>query len=54
MRTIVAWLEHLDRLAWHDRRYSMLVNELGMTVSAKEDAEIVEPGHNPLQLYSID
>ena len=32
----------------------MLVDKLRMTVAPKQQAEIVEPGDNPLQLDSID
>jgi len=32
----------------------MLVDKLRMTVAPKQQAEIVEAGHNSLQLYSVD
>ena len=44
----------LDGLAWHDGRDGVLIHELRMAVAAQEDAEIVEPGHDSLQLYAVD
>ena len=32
----------------------MLVDQLGMPVAPKQDAEIVEPSHEPLQFYPVD
>ena len=32
----------------------MLVDELRMTIAPEQQAEIVEPCDNPLQLHSID
>jgi hypothetical protein len=32
----------------------MLIDKLRMTVAPEQQAEIVEPGHNPLQLDSVD
>jgi hypothetical protein len=32
----------------------MLVDKLRMTVAPEQQAEIVEPGNNSLQLYSVD
>src|SRR5271169_4796641 len=47
-------LEHLDRGRWHDGGDRVLVNELRMAVAAQQYAEIVEPGHKPLQFDAID
>jgi hypothetical protein len=51
---LVAGLEQLNRLAGHDRRYGVLVNELGMPVAAQQYAEIVEPGDDTLQFDAVD
>src|SRR5580692_11840239 len=51
---LVAGLEHLNRLAGHDRRYGMLINELGMPVAAQQYAEIVEPCDDTLQFDAVD
>ena len=32
----------------------MLVDKLGVPIAPKKNAEIVEPGHDPLQLNAID
>lgn len=32
----------------------MLVDQLGMGITAQEDREIVKPSHDPLQLYPVD
>jgi hypothetical protein len=32
----------------------MLVDELRMTVAPKQQTEIVEPGHDALELHSVD
>src|SRR3954471_7873220 len=53
-RSILAAFEQLDRSARHDGRYRVLVDKLRMTVAPKQQAEIVEPGDNSLQLYSVD
>jgi hypothetical protein len=44
----------MDRLAGHDGRDRVLVDQLRMTVTPQQDAEIVEPRDNPLQLDPID
>src|ERR1700677_4037450 len=41
-------------MARHDRRDSVLVNELRMPVAAQEHAEIIEPGHHALQFDAVD
>jgi hypothetical protein len=51
---LVSRLEQLNRLAGHDRRYGVLINELGMPVAAQQYAEIVEPGDDTLQFDAID
>src|SRR6202140_3543812 len=53
-RRILAAFEQLDRSAGHDGRDRMLVDKLRMTVAPQQQAEIVEPGDNSLQLHSID
>src|SRR6478609_3287917 len=47
-------LEQLHRMAGHDRRDRMLVNELRMTVTPQKHAEIIEPGDDALQLHAVD
>src|SRR5690606_32629986 len=42
-----------DRLGWHHRRDRMLVDKLGLAVTAEEDAEIVEPGDHALQFHAV-
>src|SRR5436309_3158634 len=53
-RSILAAFEQLDRSAGHDGRDRVLVDKLRMTVAPQQQAEIVKPGDNPLQLHSID
>src|SRR6516164_2568071 len=45
--------EQLDRMTRHNRRDRVLVDELGMPVASQQDAEIIEPGHYPLQLDPV-
>src|SRR6185437_8898914 len=47
-------LEELNRLRRHHGRDRMLVDELRMRVAPQQDAEIVEPGDDPLQFHAID
>ena len=47
-------IEHLNRLARHDRGYGMLVDELRMSVAAKQHAEIVERSDHPGQFDAVD
>jgi hypothetical protein len=42
------------RLARHDGRDGVLVDELDLAFPAQQDAEIVKPCHNTLELYAID
>jgi hypothetical protein len=37
----------------HDRRDRVLVDKLRMAVPAKQNAEIVEPGDDTLQLHTV-
>src|ERR1700722_13091610 len=53
-RCILAAFEQLDRCSRHDGRNRMLVDKLRVTVAPQQQAEIVEPGHNSLQLYPVD
>jgi len=46
-------LEQLHGMAWHDRRDRVLVDELGMPVTPQQYAEIVERGHDALQLHAV-
>src|SRR5262245_42358840 len=46
-------LEQLDRMTRHDRGDRVLVNKLRMSIAPKQDAEIIEPGHNALKLHSV-
>jgi hypothetical protein len=47
-------LEHRHRLARHDGRDRVLVNELRVAVATQENAEIVEGCHNTGELDAID
>src|SRR3954470_124445 len=46
-------LEQLHRVAWHDDRNGVLINELRMPITAKQHAEIVEPSHHALELDPV-
>jgi hypothetical protein len=37
----------------HDGRDCVLIDELGMPIATQEDAKIIEPSHNALQLDSV-
>jgi hypothetical protein len=50
----IAGLEHLNWLTWHDRRYRVLIDELRVPVTTQQHAEIIEPGNETLQFYSVD
>ncbi len=43
-----------DRLRWHDGGNRVLVDKLGLTVTAQQNAEIVEPCDDALQLHTVD
>jgi hypothetical protein len=32
----------------------VLVDKLGVPIAPKKNTKIVEPGHDPLQLYAVD
>jgi hypothetical protein len=51
---VFAGFEHLDWMARHDRRNSVFVNKLRMTVSTQKHTKIVEPGDNALQFHAIN
>src|SRR5690242_727041 len=46
--------EQLDRMTRHDRRDCVLVDELRVPVATQQHAEVIEPGHDALQLDSVD
>jgi len=46
-------IHELDWSAGHYGRYSVLVDKLRVPVAAKQNAEIVEPRNDPLQLDPI-
>jgi hypothetical protein len=52
--SLLAGLEQLNRLARHDRRYGMLVDELRVTVAPEQHAKIVKPGDDPLEFDPVD
>src|SRR5690242_19477327 len=52
-RRLLGAFEQLDRVTRHDGRYGVLVDELGVPISSQQHAEIIEPGHDPLQLHAV-
>src|SRR5215467_1656557 len=52
-RWLVSPFEELDGVTRHDGRNCVLVDELGMPIPSQQHAEIVEPGHNALQLDAV-
>src|SRR5690606_5748329 len=44
-------IEQLDRRAGHDGRDRVLVDQLRLRIAPEQQAEIVEPGDDALQLY---
>eukprot|EP01012_Entosiphon_sulcatum_P012987 TRINITY_DN18264_c0_g2_i1.p1 TRINITY_DN18264_c0_g2~~TRINITY_DN18264_c0_g2_i1.p1 ORF type:complete len:114 (-),score=16.66 TRINITY_DN18264_c0_g2_i1:365-706(-) len=46
--------EQLHGMAGHDGRDRVLVDQLRVTVTAQQHAEIVEPGDDALQLHAVD
>jgi hypothetical protein len=46
-------LEEADWHAGHDGGYGVFVDELRQAITSQQNAEIVEPGNDPLQLYSV-
>ena len=51
---VVARLKHLYGVSGHDRRDGVLVDELRMPVSSQQEAKIIEPGDDSLELDAID
>ena len=51
---LFAAFEQLDRVTRHDGRNRVLVDELRMPIPAQQHAEIIEPGHDALQLDPVD
>src|SRR5262252_6643519 len=45
--------EQLDRMTRHDRRDGVLVDQLRVSVTPQQHAEIIEPSHDPLQLHAV-
>jgi hypothetical protein len=45
--------EKADRHAGHDGGYGVFVDELRQAITPQENAEIVEPGDDSLQFYSV-
>src|SRR5262249_27547437 len=50
---LVGPFEELDRVTGHDGRNPMLVNELGMSISSQQHAEVIEPSHDALQFDTV-
>jgi hypothetical protein len=46
--------EHLHWLTWHNGRNSMLVDKLGMSITAQKHAEIVERRDNSGQFHTVN
>ncbi len=44
----------MNRMARHDRRDGVLIDELGVAIASKQQTEVVEPGDDPLKLDAID
>jgi len=47
-------VHEMYRRTGHDRRYGVLIDELRVTVAAQQDAEVVKPRHDALQLHAVD
>jgi hypothetical protein len=45
--------EELNRMGRHYRRDRVLVDKLRMSIAAQQQAEIVEPGNDALELYAV-
>jgi hypothetical protein len=54
LTNLIDLIEQLHRMAGHDGRDGVLVDQLGVAVPAKKDAEIVEPRHHTLQLDAVN
>jgi hypothetical protein len=50
---LLARLEQLNGLARHDRRYGMLIDELGVTVAPKQHTKIIKPGNDALEFDPV-
>jgi hypothetical protein len=46
--------EQLDGHRRHHGGYSVLIDKLRVAVAAQQDAEIIEPRDDPLELYAVD
>src|ERR1700741_2726065 len=53
-RRLLGAFEQLDRVPRHDGRYGVLAAKLRVSLPSQQHAEIIEPGHDPLQLNAID
>jgi hypothetical protein len=51
--SLVDLVEQLDGLSRHDGGNGVFVNQLGMTIPAQQNAEIVKPCHNTLELDAV-
>ena len=47
-------IHQLDRPAGHNRRNRMFIDELRVPIPAQQNAKIIEPGDDTLQLYPVD
>jgi hypothetical protein len=47
-------LEHRHRLAGHDGRDGVLIDQLGMAVTTQENTEIVKGCHDTGELHAVD
>src|SRR5271163_915463 len=47
-------LKHRNRTGWHDGRDCVFIDQLRVPVTAQQDAEIIKPGNETLQFYSVD
>ena len=43
----------MDRLAWHDCRYGVLIDQLRVSITTQQDTEIVKPSDDPLKLNAV-
>jgi hypothetical protein len=53
LASLVDLVEQLHGLSWHDGGNGVFVNQLGMTIPAQKDAEVVEPGNDTLKLHPV-
>jgi hypothetical protein len=53
-RVFVDRLEHGDGARRHDCGDCVLIDELGVSVAAKQHTEIVKPSNEPLQFHAVD